>query len=150
MISDEPHYPTALAQLELNRLAARVTVACLDLHRELGPGAPRRLYEEALIFELDCIGIASRRRVEWLVRHRGVRLNARVAADLLVEELLALNLVAAGEDRRTREGCLRVFVRSAGIPLGLLVDIQTTRAERVVSTLAPEPAVAPRPPGRAA
>ena len=48
---------------ELNRLAARVTVACLDLHRELGPGAPRRLYEEALVFELDCAGIASRRRV---------------------------------------------------------------------------------------
>ena len=40
MISADPHYPAALAQLELNRLAARVTVACLDLHRELGPGAP--------------------------------------------------------------------------------------------------------------
>ncbi len=150
MISADPHCPAALAQLELNRLAARVTVACLDLHRELGPGAPRRLYEEALIFELDCAGIASRRRVEWLVRHRGVRLNARVAVDLLVEELLALNLVAASEDRRTREGCLRVFVRSAGLPLGLLVDIQTPRAERVVSTLTPERATSPEPRGPSA
>jgi hypothetical protein len=59
--------------------------------------------------------------------------------------MLALNLVSAGEDRRTREGCLRVFVRSAGLPLGLLVDIQTPRAERVVSTLASEPAIAPGP-----
>lgn len=137
MISADPQCPAALAQLEINRLTARITVACLDLHRELGPGAPRRLYEEALVFELDCAGIASRRRVDWLVRHRGVRLNARVSVDLLVEEWVALNLVAAGEDRRTREGCLRVFVRSAGLPLGLLVDIQTPRSDRVVSTVAP-------------
>ena len=136
MISADPLCPAALARLELNRLAARVTVACLDLHRELGPGAPRRLYEEALVFELDCAGIASRRRVEWLVRHRGVRLNTRVATDLLLEELVALNLLAAGEDRRTREGCLRVFIRSAGLPLGLLVDIQTPRSDRVVTTVA--------------
>jgi GxxExxY protein len=136
MISADPQCPAALAKLELNRLTARVTVACLDLHRELGPGAPRRLYEEALIFELDCAGITSRRRVEWMVRHRGVRLHTRVAVDLLVEEMVALNLSASGEDRRTREGCLRVFVRSAGLPLGLLVDIQTPRADRVVTTVA--------------
>ena len=84
----------------------------------------------------DLAGIASRRRVEWLVRHRGVRLNTRVATDLLLEELVALNLLAAGEDRRTREGCLRVFIRSAGLPLGLLVDIQTPRSDRVVTTVA--------------
>lgn len=138
MISADPNCPAALAQLELNRLTARVTVACLDLHRELGPGAPRRLFEESLAFELDCAGIASRRRVERLVRHRGVRLNARVAVDLLVEELLALHLIGAGEDRRTREACLRMFLRSAGLPLGLLIDLQTPRPDRVVSTLTPE------------
>jgi len=138
MISCDPFGAAALAQLEINRLTARLTVTCLDMHRELGPGAPRRLYEEALVFELDSAGIGSRRRVEWLVRHRGVRLNTRVAVDLLADETIALNLAASGDDRRTREGCLRVFVRSAGLPLGLLVDIQTARPERVVSTVLPE------------
>jgi GxxExxY protein len=138
MISCDPFGAAALAQLEINRLTARLTVICLDLHHELGPGAPRRLYEEALVFELDSAGIGSRRRVEWLVRHRGVRLNTRVAVDLLADETVALNLTAAGDDRRTREGCLRVFVRSSGLPLGLLVDIQTARPDRVVSTVLPE------------
>ena len=147
MISCDPFGAAALAQLEINRLTARLTVICLDLHRELGPGAPRRLYEEALVFELDSAGIGSRRRVEWLVRHRGVRLNTRVAVDLLADEMIAVNLTAAGDDRRTREGCLRVFVRSAGLPLGLLVDIQTARPERVVSTVLPERVSAPVHPG---
>ncbi|MFM9030411.1 MAG: GxxExxY protein [Opitutaceae bacterium] len=138
MISCDPFGAAALAQLEINRLTARLTVICLDLHHELGPGAPRRLYEEALVFELDSAGLGSPRRVEWLVRHRGVRLNTRVAVDLLADETVALNLTAAGDDRRTREGCLRVFVRSSGIPLGLLVDIQTARPDRVVSTVLPE------------
>lgn len=143
MISSDPFGATALAQLEINRLTARLTVICLDLHRELGPGAPRRLYEEALVFELDSAGIGSRRRVEWLVRHRGVRLNTRVAVDLLADEMIAVNLTAAGDDRRTREGCLRVFVRSAGLPLGLLVDIQTARLDRVVSTVLADRALSP-------
>ena len=147
MISCDPFGAAALAQLEINRLTARLTVICLDLHRELGPGAPRRLYEEALVFELDSAGIGSRRRVEWLVRHCGARLNTRVAVDLLADETIALNLAAAGDDRRTREGCLRVFVRSAGLPLGLLVDIQTARPERVVSTVLPERVSAPVRPG---
>ncbi|MFM7749173.1 MAG: GxxExxY protein [Opitutaceae bacterium] len=138
MISCDPFGAAALAQLEINRLTARLTVICLYLHHELCPGAPRRLYEEALVFELDSAGIGSRRSVEWLVRHRGVRLNTRVAVDLLADETVALNLTAAGDDRRTREGCLRVFVRSSGIPLGLLVDIQTARPDRVVSTVLPE------------
>jgi len=143
MISSAPFGATALAQLEINRLTARLTVICLDLHRELGPGAPRRLYEEALVFELDSAGIGSRRRVEWLVRHRGVRLNTRVAVDLLADEMIAVNLTAAGDDRRTREGCLRVFVRSAGLPLGLLVDLQTARLDRVVSTVLADRALSP-------
>ncbi len=147
MISCDAFGATALAQLEINRLTARLTVICLDLHRELGPGAPRRLYEEALVFELDSAGIGSRRRVECLVRHRGVRLNTRVAVDLLADETIALNLAAAGDDRRTREGCLRVFVRSAGLPLGLLVDIQTARPDRVISTVLPERRITPFPPG---
>ena len=63
-----------------------------------------------------------------MLRHALWRLNPKSQSNFMADW--------TGEDRRTREGCLRVFIRSAGLPLGLLVDIQTPRSDRVVTTVA--------------
>ena len=132
MISCDPYGAAALAQLEINRLTARLTVICLDLHRELGPGAPRRLYEEALVFELDSAGIGSRRRVEWLVRHRGVRLNTRVAVDLLADETVALNLLY-GAAKHLRAVALRLQGISLSPEDTLCAPIEPERLHELVN-----------------
>ena len=73
-------------------LIDRVLTAATNVHRELGPGLLESVYEMALMFELETMGIPARRQVEIPVFYRGRDLGVGFRADVIVDNSLLLEL----------------------------------------------------------
>lgn len=75
---------------ELNALAERVIGAAIEVHRQLGPGFPESVYENALCMELEARGIPLERQVliDVFFKNRCVgqgKLDVWIARQLVLE-----------------------------------------------------------------
>jgi GxxExxY protein len=78
------------ADEESERLATLVTGAAIEVHKELGPGHPETVYEEARCHELDLRQIPYLRQVPVTIRYKGKDvgknwIDLRVGDRLIVE-----------------------------------------------------------------
>ncbi len=76
---------------ELDQLTEAIIGACIEVHRELGPGLTENFYEEALCRELDLRGISYQKQVPISVMYKGVEIG-KTRIDLIVDERVILEL----------------------------------------------------------
>ena len=70
---------------ELDQLTEAIIGACIEVHRELGPGLTERLYEEALCHELELRHLSFSKQVAVPVRYKGRPIGDN-RIDLIVED----------------------------------------------------------------
>ncbi|HEX9010536.1 MAG TPA: GxxExxY protein [Holophagaceae bacterium] len=111
----------------LNELSQKVIAACIEVHRELGPGLLESAYEVCLARELVLMGIPFQRQVPVPVAYKGERLDSGYRIDLLVDGRLVVELKAA----RNHPGLLRAqiltYLKLMSLPLGLGVNFNQAR-----------------------
>jgi len=78
-----------MADEESERLASLVIGAAIEVHKELGPGHPEKVYEEALCHEFELRAIPYRRQVEVKIQYKDV---GKSWIDLLIGERLIVEL----------------------------------------------------------
>lgn len=105
----------------LNQLSKRVIGCAIEVHRHLGPGLLERLYEEALLYELDAAGIQTKRQVAVPVRYKSAVLQGQ-RLDLVVEDLIVLELKAIESVADVHLAQLVTYLRVAEMPLGFLIN----------------------------
>lgn len=76
---------------ELNALGERVLGAAIEVHRQLGPGFPESVYENALCMELELRGIPFERQVLIDVIYKG-RCAGQGKIDLWIDRQIVLEL----------------------------------------------------------
>ena len=106
---------------EWNRVTAAIIGAAMEVHTILGPGLIERLYEEAMIHELTLRGLSVGRQVAIRLAYKGVPLGDQFI-DLLVNGLVVVELKAVEAVSDTHLAQLVSYLRSARIPLGLLIN----------------------------
>jgi GxxExxY protein len=77
---------------ERNELTGRIILACIKVHKELGPGLLESVYEACLMEEFATHHIRARNQVDLPVYYRGKILNKMFKVDVLVEEEIILEL----------------------------------------------------------
>src|SRR5712672_2707856 len=75
----------------LNELSGKVIGACIEIHRELGPGLLESAYEECLAYELSQVGLRFERQRALPVRYKEVQLDCGYRLDFVVEGVLILD-----------------------------------------------------------
>ncbi len=126
----------------LNQLSQQVIAACIEVHRELGPGLLESAYELCLARELTLAGIPFRRQVPVPVSYKGEALDVGYRIDLLVDERLIVELKAARTQPNLVKAQVLTYLKLLRLPLGLGVNFNHVRLvdgiTRVVNGL-PEP-----------
>ena len=79
---------------ELDRLAKAVVHAAFAVHSQLGPGLLEGVYEVCLAHELTKRGLRVERQLALPVLYDGVKIEAGLRLDLLVEEKLIVEIKA--------------------------------------------------------
>ncbi len=110
------------AERNLNEITEKVIGACIEIHRQLGPGLLESAYEECLCYELAQSGLSFERQKPLLVVYKGVRLNCGYRVDIVVEEAVILELKTVEKLLPIHEAQLLTYLKLTGLTLGLLLN----------------------------
>ncbi len=107
---------------ETERLAKIVVDSAYKVHSALGPGLLESVYEICLAHELRKRGLAIKTQVAIPVMYDGIRLEAGLRLDLLVEEQLLVEIKAVEEMNRVFKAQVLTYLKLTGLRLGLLIN----------------------------
>jgi GxxExxY protein len=108
--------------MTVNELAEAVIGACIEVHRETGPGLLESAYEQCLCRELSLRGIPFAFQVALPVNYKGMLLDCGYRIDLLVDNQLVLELKAVEKLLPIHEAQLMTYLRLGGWHVGLLIN----------------------------
>jgi len=99
-----------------------VIAACIEVHRELGPGLLEGIYEECLCEELTRRGLSFERQKALSVTYKGRTLDQGYGTDLVVEKSLLVEVKAVEALLPVHAAQVVTYLRICGLETGLLVN----------------------------
>ena len=96
--------------------------ACIEVHRQLGPGLLESTYESCLCHELALRGIPFRRQVPVPLSYKGLSLDCAYRMDLLVDEQILLELKVVERLLPVHESQALTYLQLTGLRTALLVN----------------------------
>ena len=106
---------------ELDELARRVIGAAIEVHRQLGPGFPESIYEEALAMELDERSIPFVRQPVIMVHYKGRRVGEG-RLDLWVDHRLIVELKSVETLLPKHKAQGKAYLQATGNQLALVIN----------------------------
>ena len=111
---------------DLEALAKIVFNAGLELHKELGPDLLESVYEAALIYELNLLGLQVVSQVGIPVNYNGVFLELGFRADIIVENTIIIEIKSIEVLHDVHKKQLLTYLKLANKKLGILVNFNVT------------------------
>ena len=111
--------------IDIEKLCYDVIGAAMRVHSFFGDGFLEEVYKNALIVELNELGLLAKTEVAIPVDYHGVRVGD-YRADIIVESRLILELKAVSALNIRHEAQLVNYLAATGIDDGLLLNFGTT------------------------
>lgn len=109
-------------QLTKEELPHVVIGACMEVHKELGPGIAVDGYREALAHELRMREVVFKRDETLRLVYKGAEISTSAKLDFLIEDLLILNVYATKKISGLEKEELASQLRTAGVETGMIVN----------------------------
>jgi GxxExxY protein len=113
-------FRTIPADVEL--VGKKVLDAAFKVHTVLGPGLLESVYEACLAYELHKSGLKAETQVALPVFYEGVRVEAGLRMDLLVENSVIVELKSVETMNPVYEAQLLTYLKLTNIRLGYLIN----------------------------
>ena len=114
--------------MEINDITYEINGAVFEVNKILGPGFLEKVYENALLVELNKRGLKAKNQVPIKVFYKG-EVVGDYAADLLVEDKVIVELKTVENLDKAHEAQLLNYLKATGYEIGLLVNFTHPRAE---------------------
>lgn len=119
-----------------NRAAAATIHAALRVHSSLGPGLLESVYETCLAHELAKAGHRVERQVSVPITYDGLRIDAGLRLDLVVDDALVVELKAVEVMLPVHHAQVLTYLKVTGHRLGLLINFNVPRLKDGIRRLA--------------
>jgi GxxExxY protein len=96
--------------------------ACIDIHKNLGPGLLESAYEECLCYELSVRGLSFERQKALPVTYKAVKLDCGYRLDLVVAGQVLVELKAVETVLPIHEAQVLTYLKLSNLPMGLLIN----------------------------
>lgn len=111
----------------LTEVSRKLIGAAIEVHKGLGPGFDKNVYQKALELELTALGVAFSSGHSVPVIYRGKQVGVRVA-DLLIDNRFICDVLAhRGEVGASERTSLRAALHAADLELGLIINFAERR-----------------------
>lgn len=107
---------------ETERLASEIVDAAYKVHAALGPGLMESVYEACVCHELRKRQMPFQTQVSLPIVYDGLRLQAGLRLDLLVDKSVIVELKAVEQMHPIFQAQLLTYLKLTGIRLGLLIN----------------------------
>lgn len=116
-----------MSRREYNDLSRDVIRCAIEVHKRLGPGLLERVYEDALVYEMQQQELEVARQVPIDVQYKELDLSNGYFADLIVNDILILELKAVEQVLPVHKAQLLSYLKLADKKLGLLLNFHVTK-----------------------
>lgn len=106
----------------MRALSGAVVHAAFRVHKTLGPGLLESVYDRCLRHELACRGVAFQSQLSLPVLYGGVRIDAGLRLDLIVDERIVVELKAVECLHPIHTAQLLTYLKLTGLRVGLLIN----------------------------
>ena len=113
--------------LNQEELTYRIRGCVFEVFRELGCGFLEKVYERALLRELQVCGIDARTQAPIVIKYKGVAVG-EYFADVLVEDAVIIELKAQQKVAKEAEAQLLNYLKATGVSIGMLVNFAYPKA----------------------
>ncbi len=106
----------------LNELTYDVIGCAIEVHKHLGPGLLESVYEKCFLEELKLKSINHKNQVWVPVEYKGLKFNAELRLDILVNDILCVELKAQQELLPIHDAVLLSYMQMLQKPKGVLIN----------------------------
>lgn len=106
----------------LDNLEYKVTGACIEVHKALGPGLLESIYHKCLMRELELQGVNFTSEHLITIEYKNAFLNTEVRADLYIENCMVLELKAVEKIQPIHQAQILTYMKLLNAPCGLLIN----------------------------
>jgi len=110
----------------LDQLEYKVTGACIEVNKILGPGLLESVYQKCLMRELQMQNINFQAEHPIVLSYKDTLLDTELKVDLVIENCLVLELKAVENILPIHEAQILTYMKLLRIPKGLLVNFNST------------------------
>jgi GxxExxY protein len=111
-----------ISKKSVNALSREILGAAIEVHKILGPGLLEKVYEAAMMHELQLRGLKAARQQPILVNYKGIDLDCELRYDILVEDLVICELKSTTEMRPIFDATLISYMKHLQKPKGILLN----------------------------
>jgi len=112
----------------LNSLSEKVLGAMFEVSNTLGAGFLEKVYERALVMELNIRGLRAAAQTSLEINYKG-RIVGEYFADILVEDVLVIELKCVEHLANEHMAQCLNYLRASGRKLCLLINFQRPKVE---------------------
>ena len=114
--------------MDINDVTYAINGAVFEINKILGPGFLEKVYENALVFELEKRGVKAESQVPIKVFYKR-KVVGEYVADILVEDKVIVELKTVEALDKIHEAQLLNYLKATGIRVGILVNFKHPKAE---------------------
>ncbi len=116
-----------MTEKDKNILSGKILDACIEVHKQLGPGLLESVYEICLCKELSNRNISHKRQVYLPVWYKNEQLDADFRIDILVEEEIIIELKAVDILLPVHTAQILTYLKLYNKRLGILINFNTPK-----------------------
>jgi len=109
-------------QKYINELTYKITGACIEVHKIVGPGLFENVYHECLKREFQLLGLKYQSELEIPLNYKDVIINCKVKCDFLIENLIVLELKSVSEFNNLYRAQTMNYMNLLKVPKSILVN----------------------------
>lgn len=114
--------------MDINQLTYQINGAIYEVNRVLGPGFLEKVYENALMIELNEKGIKAEKQVPINVHYKGNQVGDYYS-DIVVENRVIIELKAIDKLQKIHEAQILNYLKATRFEIGLLVNSTHPKAK---------------------
>ncbi len=118
-----------------NELSHIAIGKAIEVHTILGPGLFERIYEKALIAELERDGFNVESQLELPVIYKGQDLDIGYRLDIFVEKKLIIEVKSISAFDEVHMSQMMTYLRLTGCSLGLLMNFNVPRLKHGIQRI---------------
>ncbi|WP_316829790.1 GxxExxY protein [Pedobacter aquatilis] len=115
----------------IDTLEYKVTGACIEVHKLLGPGLLESIYHKCLIRELQLQNIKFTSEQPIALFYKDIIINSELRADLFIENCMVLELKSVDSILPINEAQILTYMKLLKAPKGLLINFNCTNIVQI-------------------
>ena len=108
-----------------NEISYKIIGAAIGLHRVLGPGLLESVYEEALLYDLQELGLKVKRQLALPFQYKNIQFDRGYRIDLLVEDKVIVEIKSVEILASVHFAQTLTYLRLSEKKLGLLINFNS-------------------------